>query len=92
MRAAIKDLADAQLISEFDAAYVRVNSGGNVNLKNAYVTAKPLIDRMDKKRLGPAQAAEILVKGYRDEEVAILAAVEAWRTSTATRRVSGGIS
>lgn len=90
MRAAIKDLADAQLIAEFDAAYVRMNSGGNVNLKQAYVTAKPLMDRRDKKRFGPAQAAELLTKAYQDEERTILAALDAWQTANDRRRRGNG--
>lgn len=79
IRAVIKDLADNNLLVDFESAKVKVTGGLAVNLKDAYLTSRVPISRYDKKKFGPAQAADALGTAYHVSEPAILAAVEAWR-------------
>jgi hypothetical protein len=80
VRAVINDLAEAQLLAEFEAASVSLYNRQNVNLKDAYVTAKQPVQIQNTKRIGPVHAAEALVGAYRDLEATLInPSVEAWR-------------
>lgn len=80
MRAAISDLAAAQLLQDFDAASVRLTGKDSVNLRDAYVNRKLYVTLVGTKRVGPAEAAQALVEAYDDLAAhTILPSVEAWR-------------
>ena len=80
MRAVINDLAEAQLLAEFEAANVNLYKRQNVNLKDAYVTDKQSDQIQNGKRLSPVHAAEALAGAYRDLEATLIhPSVEAWR-------------
>lgn len=82
MKAVINDLAEANLLVDFEAARVKVSGGPPVNLKDAYLTARVPISRYAKKKFSAAEAADALATAYHSSEAAVLAAVEAWRAKT----------
>ena len=87
MRAAINDLADADLLPEFETATVNLSGREAVNLRDAYVSRKEWVQLQKKRRIGPAHAAQALVEAYHAlEQGTILPSVEAWRTTRNVRR------
>lgn len=87
VRAAINDLAAAELLADFDAASVKVSGRHSINLRDAYVSDKRQIELQKGKRLGPAHAAEALAGAYGELEASVIVpSVEAWRKSRGARR------
>lgn len=60
IKTVISDLAEANLLVDFDSAKVKVRGGSPVNLKDAYLTARVPISRNAKKKFGLAEAADAL--------------------------------
>jgi hypothetical protein len=85
MKVVINDLAEAQLLMEFETAQVQVTNHAPVNLKDAYLTSKLQVSRQEKARFGLNEAATTLARGHREREPAIAAAVELWRQTAGER-------
>lgn len=81
MYAIISDLADAQLLADFDSAMVNlVGKTSPINLKEAFVKLKVPVDLQVKLKIGPSHAAIAMVEAYGQlKDDVITPAVEAWK-------------
>ena len=73
MREVLADMIE--VLPEFDAARIEINRGKDVNLLDAYVTARVDCDLDGTRRIGPGEAAQALTHAYEQELSALRASL-----------------
>ena len=69
MRAVLADMVE--VLPEFDTARVEINHGKNVNLLEAYITARVDSEIDGTRRIGPVDAARALIDAYEQAQSAL---------------------